>query len=195
MKTKFVLAAIFTFIFSAAVFAQVKPKVPAKAQTKIIDYSGKWSLDLKKSKLKENPPIEAMKLNVEQTEKEVKIESTFSNGEDENSNRNRGGGLQRGSFTGMNGGTETATYTLDGKEFINDMTKSAAGKFTYKGVRDKDGKLKLEQTREFLSPNGMMKIKTTETWSLSADGKTLTVNRETVNPTGTNVSEMIFAKQ
>lgn len=195
MKTKFVLAAIFTFIFSAVAFAQVKPTVPAKAQTKTINYSGKWKLDLKKSVLKENPPIDAMMLNVEHTEKDVKVESTFSNGEDANASMSRGGGLQRGNFTGMNGGTEKTTYTLDGKEVINDMTKSAAGKFTYKGVRDKDGKLKLEQTREFLSPNGMMKIKITETWSLSADGKTLTVNRETVNPTGTNLSEMIFAKQ
>lgn len=194
MKTKFVLAAIFTFIFSAAALAQ--SDLSASAQTaKTIDYSGKWNLEVKKSKLKENPPIDSMSMIVEQNEREVKIESTFKNGEDDNASMNRGGGLQRGNFSGMTGGTESTAYTLDGKEVVNDMTKAAAGKYTYKGARGKDGKLKLEQTREFQSPTGMTKIKISETWSLSADGKTLTVNRETVNPTGTNVSEMVFMKQ
>lgn len=195
MKTKFVLAAVFTLIFSAAVFAQTDLSVSAQPQTKTPDYSGKWNLDVKKSKLKENPPIDSMTMTVEQNERELKIENTFKNGEDVDTNRTRGGGLQRGVFSGMNGGTESTTYTLDGKEVINDLTKAAAGKFTYKGARGKDGKIKLEQTREFQSPTGMTKIKITETWSLSADGKTLTVNRETVNPTGTNLSEMIFIKQ
>jgi hypothetical protein len=195
MKTKFVLAAIFTFIFSAAAFAQTDLSVSAPPQIKAADYSGKWNLEVKKSKLKENPPIESMTMIVEQNEREVKIESSFKNGEDANTSMSRGGGLQRGSFSGMNGGTETTSYTLDGKEVINDMTKAAAGKFTYKGARSKDGKLKLEQTREFQSPTGMTKIKTTESWSLSADGKTLTINRETVNPSGTTLSEMVFMKQ
>lgn len=192
MKTKFVLAVFFTFIFSAFAFAQAK--VAPKAQTGKNVYIGKWKLDVSKSKLKENPPIESMTMIVEQSEKEFKITNSFSSGEDAVTNRNRGG-LQRGAFAGMNGGTETATYTLDGKEIVNDMTKAAAGKFTYKGMSGKDGKLKLEQTREFQSPTGMMKIKITENWALSADGKTLTVNKETLKPDGTTLSEMIFIKQ
>ena len=36
---------------------------------------------------------------------------------------------------------------------------------------------------------------TKETWSLSDDGKTLTVNRETSSPRGTNSTTMVFVKK
>jgi hypothetical protein len=42
---------------------------------------------------------------------------------------------------------------------------------------------------------GARKMKMTETWSLSQDGKTLTVKREAETPRGNNSSEMVFTKQ
>lgn len=200
MKTKFALAAIFTLIFAAATCAQTDVAASSKTQTKAANYSGKWNLDVKKSKLNERQNIESMTMNVEQNEKDLKIESSVKRGESpaaaDNGQRRgglmNGGGMRGGGFGG--GEDQTFTYILDGKEVVNDMTKSAAGKFTYKGAQEKDGKLKLEHTREFDSPNGPMKIKTNETWSISADGKTLTINRETVTPRGANTSEMVFTK-
>ena len=98
----------------------------------------------------------------------------------------RGGGF---------GGDGTTVYTLDGKETVNDMSGAMGGKMSLKAKTEKDGKLTLLQTREFETPMGAMTMKTTETWSLSADGKTLTVKRESETPRGTNSSEMVFTKQ
>ena len=41
---------------------------------------------------------------------------------------------------------------------------------------------------------GEISVTTKETWELSADGKTLTVNREQTTPRGTNTSTMVFTK-
>lgn len=198
MKTKFVLTTIFTFIFAAAAFAQADVSATANAaQKKTTDYSGKWVLDVSKSKMNERQRIESMTMTVSQNEKELSIESAVKRAEDEDAGQIRGGmgGMRRGQFGGMGGGNEATVYILDGKEVVNDMTKSAAGKMTYKANLEKDGKLKLEQTREFQSPTGEMKIKTNETWSLSPEGKTLTVKKDTTTPRGNISSEMIFTKQ
>lgn len=198
MKTKFVLTTVFTFIFAAATFAQADLSATTNAaQKQTADYSGSWKLDLAKSKLNERQRLESMTMTVEQNERELKIESSVKRSEDPDAGQVKSGmgGMRRGGMGGMGGGSESATYTLDGKEVVNDMTKAAAGKYTYKAVMEKDGKLKLENSREFESPNGLMKIKTNETWSLSADGKTLTVKKDTTTPRGNISSEMIFAKQ
>ena len=51
------------------------------------------------------------------------------------------------------------------------------------------------QTREFESPKGKVSVKTTEMWSLSADGKTLTVKRDMeTTARNTNSSEDDFYK-
>ncbi len=192
MNMKIVFMAIFTMVFAATV----------SAQNKAADYSGKWNLDVSKSKLDERSRIESMTLTVSQTDKELKVESSVKRAESQD-----GGGDQRragmpngGGMGGMRrgggfGGDGTTVYTLDGKETTNDMSGAMGGKMSLKAKTEKDGKLTLLQTREFETPMGTMSMKTTETWSLSADGKTLTVKRESETPRGTNLSEMVFTKQ
>jgi hypothetical protein len=54
--------------------------------------------------------------------------------------------------------------------------------------------LTLSSSRTISSQAGEMTITTKETWTLSGDGKTLTVKSETQSPRGTQTSEMVFTK-
>ena len=170
--------------------------ISALAQDKKVDYSGNWTLDLSKSKLDERMRVESMTMNVTQTEKDLKVETTIKRtpppegsgggqGNGIGSGRGGGGGFGRGGGFGNDG---TTTYSLDGKE-------TKAGEITRKAKVENDGKLKLNSSRSFETPNGAISITTKDTWSLSADGKTLTVKRDMETPRGTNSSEMVFTKK
>lgn len=87
----------------------------------------------------------------------------------------------------MGRGDAKRTYTLDGKE-------SDDGDISLKAKTEKDGKLKLTQSRNIETPMGSINVKTVETWQLTDEGKTLKVVRETETPRGSQTSEMIFTK-
>ena len=103
----------------------------------------------------------------------------------------RGGGMagpmtikQSGAELAITRGQNTSTYKLDGTESIN-KTQRGESKSTAKF----DGaKLVIKTTME--GPNGP--TETTATWSLSADGKELTI--ETVRAGG-NPRSMVYTKQ
>jgi hypothetical protein len=57
------------------------------------------------------------------------------------------------------------------------------------------GTLNLSSSRTFNGPNGEVTATTKDTWTLSSDGKTLTVNRESQTPRGANSSTMVFVKK
>ena len=160
MKMKIVLTAIFTLIVSVAAVS---------AQNKAADYSGKWNLDVSKSKLDERSRIESMTMTVSQTDKELKVESSVKRAErqDGGGNQRRAGMPNGGGMGGMRrgggfGGDGTTVYTLDGKETTNDMSGAMGGKMSLKAKTEKDGKLTLLQTREFETQMGAMSMKTTE---------------------------------
>ena len=174
-------------VFLTAMFCLLT--ISAFAQDKKVDFSGNWML-----KLGESDRIESLTMNVTQSEKDIKIETTVKR-----KPPSEGGGQlygPEGSFGrggGFNGDV-TTTYSLDGKE-----TKAQSGgqgrKITLKAKFEKDGKLKLSSSRSFETPNGEISITTKETWSLSEDGKTLNVKRDMETPRGTNSSEMVFMKK
>lgn len=160
----------------------------AYAQT-AVDYSGKWTLDVAASKLGERQNIESMTLAVTQTEKELKIETATKRAAAAEISMGGGrGGMGRGG--GIGRGNGTTTYSLDGKEKSVDM-ESPAGPIPVKYQAKQDGAvLKLSQTRTINTTT----LATKEEWSLSQDGKTLTVKREMTAPRGTNSSTMVFKK-
>ena len=87
------------------------------------------------------------------------------------------------------------TYSLDGKETtIQQEGPMGSVPVTLKAKID-GGKLNLSSARTFNGPNGEISITTKETWTLSDDGKTLTVAREQSSPRGTNSSTMVFTKK
>ena len=170
MKIKIVLMAVFYILLGvAAISAQDKE-----------NFAGSWTLDVSKSKLSERSPIESMTMNVSQTDKEISVEiKTVRKPRPEGDIRG-GGGM-------MGSGDATRTYSLDGKE-------TSADDVTLKSSWEKDGKLKLIQTRSFDGPMGAVTIKTSEKWQLADEGKTLKITRDTETPRGRQSSEMVFTK-
>lgn len=188
MKKILFLTAAFCLL-AAAAFAQDGKKA---------DFSGSWTLDASKSKLDERARIESMTLTVTQTDKELKVESAIKRLPPPDGMMQGGGGGGQGGGRGrggFGGGDGTTVYNLNGQE----STVESSGQMgktlvKLKAELEKDGKLKLNQTRTFNGQNGEVSITTKETWSLSGDGKTLTVKREMESPRGTSSSEMVFTK-
>lgn len=172
--------------------------VSAFAQDKKADFSGGWTLDVSKSKLDERARVESMTMTVAQTDKDIKIETAVKRlPPPANAGGGMGDGMRRGGgMRGGFGGDGNYTYTLDGKETsINQETPMGAIPVKLKAELGGDGKLKLSSARTMNTQMGEMTITTKETWTLSEDGKTLTVKRDMETPRGTNSSEMVFTKK
>jgi hypothetical protein len=187
-KVSFLLS--FVFLLSLSAFAQS-------------NFSGTWELDKSKSKLDERMAkmIEGQTLIVSQTEKEFKVETKTKRVAPPEGGAMMGGGGNRpamggGGMGGGRGGDGTSTYTLDGKEKTVQIDSPMGQQpVVFKGNAEKDGSLKLSQTRTFNGPNGEMTMSTKEQWTLSADGKTLTVKRDTESPRGNSSSESVYQKK
>lgn len=170
----------------------------AAAQTKP-DFSGVWELDKASSKLGEMSRIEEMVMTVSQTEKELKVETKVKRMPPPDGQRQGGMGRGPGMGGGMLGGMlgdGTATYNLDGKETkITQETPMGSVPIFTKAKIDDKGKLKISRTSSISTPMGEFALTMKETWSLSEDGKTLTVKRDLDTPRGTNSMEMVFTKK
>ena len=186
MKKALFLTA-FVCLMTFAAFAQDK---------KSADFSGSWTLDVSKSKLDERSRIESMTLVVTQTDKDIKVETATKRAplaDSATSDGGQGGGRRRGGFGGGDG---TTVYTLDGKETsIEEEGRMGKIPVKLKAELEGGGKLKLFSSRTFNTPNGETTMTIKEAWSLSEDGKTLTVKRDMETPRGTNSSEMVFTKK
>jgi hypothetical protein len=205
---KLTFLSAFIFVLSLSAFAQTKT-----------NFSGTWELDKANSKLDERmaKSIESQTLTVTQTDKEftvaVKTKRTpppemnggdkpkppadgaamppMGGGRGEGMGRGQGGG--RGGM--MGGGQDaTTTYSLDGKETTMQQ-ESPMGQVpvTLKAKFDKDS-LKVSRSSTFNGPMGEMTVSNKETYTLSADGKTLTVKRESESLRGSFSSESTYKK-
>jgi hypothetical protein len=188
MKKNIVLAALFSlFALGVSVSAQKAP-----------DFSGKWNLDKAKSTLsdREKSMIESQSMTVTQTAADIKYETATKRTPppaDAPAGGPPGGGQGRGGMGG--GGDQTMTFKLDGKETTVDMPGMGGQTMPVKMTGKWEGsKLVLSTSRTFTTPNGDMTSTTKQTWELSADGKTLTVNSESTSPRGSATSTKIYTK-
>lgn len=190
MKKNIILTAIISLFLAAAAVS---------AQERTIDFSGNWQLDAGKSKLDRQSRVESMTMVVAQSGKELKVE-TKTKPAFTPEKQTRGGDDQKGSEmvranVGGNFGdlTQNAVYSLDGLERKSEIPGIPIATTTFKAKFEKDGKLHLVSSRALDNPKGATAaIK--EIWSLSADGKVLTVVREQDAPGGKTSSEMVFYK-
>ncbi len=169
--------------------------VAAFAQDKKPNFSGTWSIDVSKSKLGDRNSIESQTLTVTQTDKDIKVATATKRIAPPAGAPTGGppGGRMGGG--GMGGGDSTNTYTLDGKETTVEV-ESPMGKVPVKLTGKLDGgKLSLASSRTINSQMGEMTIINKETWSLSADGNTLTVDAESTSPRGTNTTQKVYTKK
>ena len=186
MKRNIVFAAaLVLFLMAVGVSAQDKG-----------NFSGHWELDTSKSKLDERARIQAMTLDVTQTAADIKVQTkTTRTPRPDGDAGGNGGGRGMGRGGGFGGGDSAMTYSLDGKETtIQQEGRMGSVPVTLKTKID-GGKLNLSSARTFNGPNGEISITTKETWSLSDDGKTLTVHREQNSPRGSTSYDLVFAKK
>ena len=178
-------AAIALFLMAIGVSAQDKG-----------NFGGHWELDTAKSKLDERARIQAMTLDVAQTAADIKVQSkTTLTPRPEGDTGGNGGGRGMGRGGGFGGGDSAMTYTLDGKETtIQQEGPMGQVPVTLKAKLE-GSKLNLSSSRTFNGPNGEVSVSTKETWTLSDDGKTLTVHREQTSPRGTSSYDLVFAKK
>jgi hypothetical protein len=179
---------------SLAVLAIGMMAAAALAQGKA-NYSGTWTLDKEKSTFAGPMRFEGMTLTVTQTDKDIKVDTVTQrmpppegagapSGGAPTGAPGRGPGGRGG---GMGIGDGSASYSLDGKETKAEVD-GPMGKMpvAYKGSAKSDGSLELSSSRTVSGQMGEMTITTKETWKLSADGKTLTIDRVTANPREAN---------
>jgi len=187
MKKIFFLAAMFA-AFTIGGFAQAKPT----------DFSGTWVLDIPKSQISERMRIEALTMTVAQTDKELKVTSeTKRAAPPADAAATPAGPNGPGAGRGMRGfnGDGTVAYSLDGKETIVEVDRPN-GKLPikYKAALA-GGKADLSSSRSFNGPMGDVTVTTKDTWTLSADGKTLTDVRLQSTPRGDSTSTLVFVKK
>ena len=185
MKKIFFLAAV-VCLSAVAAIGQAKPT----------DFSGTWVLDASKSKLDERMRIESMTLTVAQTDKELKVTTETKRMAPPADAPAAGPGTGRGMGRGFGGGDGTVAYSLDGKETTVEID-GPNGKMPvkYKAVLE-GGNATLSSSRTFSGgPMGEVTVTGKDAWSISADGKTLTVVREQSTPRGTNSSTLVFVKK
>lgn len=176
---KQLLLSVFILVFAAAAFAQNSP-----------DYNGTWVMDAQRTKLDERMRIESITLKIKDSGTEVTKETTTKRS-------GQGGGPGgRGMGGGLGIGDGVQTVSMDGKDKTV-MEDGPRGPMSVKirGKREKDGRVVISSSRNLSSPMGEIQISTKETWSLSADGKTLTVTAEVSSPVGANSNKMYFTRQ
>lgn len=184
MNRKFVFSAVIALL--AMAFTVSAQKAPA-------DFTGKWTLDLAKSKLsdREKASIESQIYTVTQTATDIKIEpATKRLAPPAGAPAGGGGGGRPG---GGGGGDMAVTYTL-GKETTVDQTMGQNTVPVTSGGKWDGSKLVLTRSSTFQGPNGEVKNSSKETWELGADGKTLTINRDSTSMQGTTTTTKVFTK-
>jgi hypothetical protein len=201
MKNRSLLFAVFILLISiTAISAQDTTKPAADTAkpadtAKTTDFSGKWVLDVSKSKLDPRARIESMTLTVTQNEKELRTYSDVKRTPPPNDMTPGGGrGGMGGGLAGS--GPESRTFSLEGKETSVDTVSGGipTPPMKLKAEMKKDGTLYLSIVRKFSGQMGEVELTTKETWSLSADGKTLTIDREMNSPRGSNTSKLVLAR-
>ena len=161
-------------IFSIAFLAILALNLSVSAMVKA-DFSGTWKLDTAKSS--GLPPGMEQTMTVTQTGDTIKLETKVKSQQGEQ--------------------TVPDSYNLDGKEadFAPANMPKGKGKRTAKWNTDGGG-IEVSEKAEVEAPDGSTAtIEATRKWSLSSDGKTLTIDMKVKTPQGEMETKRIFVKQ
>lgn len=139
------------------------------------NFSGSWALNESKSTLGEGPRMSVTSMTVDQQENLMSVS------------------LVRPSFDGGDM-TSNEKYTLDGKESVNQGMMGSSVKTTTTWSDDKK-ELKFAKTILFEMDGNTMEIKITEVWSISDEGKTLTVKSLMSSQMGDNNVTLVYDKK
>jgi|SRR6478609_2761677 len=164
LKSMMIVSTLTLVIFISTAASWFKP-----------DFSGEWALDQSKSNLGEYGAMMAPgKLSVK-AEGEVITVVRYSSspmGESVTTDKITLDGKESASTGGMQGSSRVITSKLSDDQ--NTMTVTGVTKLSFDG--------------------NAFEITTTETWSISADGKTLTVDSNSSTPMGNNTIKQVYNK-
>jgi hypothetical protein len=132
------------------------------------NFTGDWKLNASKSTFGQMPAPDSMTYKVTQTDPKLTVDSKQSG--------------QMGEFA------RTNNYTTDGKESSNEGFQGSTMKSTAKW----DGDTLAIETKGSFGDN---EVTITQKWSLSTDGKTLTVAQAIKSPQGEFELKYVFDKQ
>ena len=158
-----------------AVFAIVSLSLLSGSLLAQSNFSGSWALNDSKSTLGDGPGMSTTSMTVNQQEGLISID------------------LVRPSF---DGGTMNLSekYTLDGKESVNKgMMESTVKTITTWSENKKE--LTFAKTILFEMNGEAMEFKITEVWSISDDGKTLTVKSAMTSQMGDTNLVLVYDKK
>jgi hypothetical protein len=189
MKKSIVFAAsLALFVFATAAFAQ---KAPA-------DFSGTWNLDTSKGSLGPGGPmIKSQTLTIKQEGNKITLSTkTERNPPPADAPAGGGGGRPGGGGFGGGGGGGEQSFTLDGKEMSMDQPGPGGATIPVKMSGKWDGsKVVLSTSRTMTGQDGTPATSTTKsTYELGADGKSLTVTRDSDSPRGKSSTTSVYAK-
>jgi hypothetical protein len=131
------------------------------------DFTGEWKLDVAKSDFGPMPAPQSMVQKVTHQEPSLKVVSTQVS--------------ERGEFT------SERNYTTDGKECVNKMRDTEV-----KSTLKWDGDTLVIDSKFSFQDNA---ITTSEKWTLSADGKVLTIKSHFSSPQGEGDTTRVLNKQ
>ena len=146
------------------------------AGEKGVDFSGVWAFNESKSNLgDDNRRRGDLKLTVKQEDNSLTVDRVRQNRQGEEVTTNE-------------------KYTLDGKECKNMGSRDRETFSVVNWTEDKKG-LSIKSTRSVERQGETFEIKTDEGWSLSEDGKTLTIDYTSTSPRGERKATFVYDKQ
>ena len=193
MKKNFVLAAFLSlFVLASLVSAQKTDKAPA-------DFSGTWNLDTSKGSLgPQGAMIKSQTLTVKQEGNKLTLSTKTERNPPpaDAAGGGAGGGGGRPGGGGFGGGAGEQSYTLDGKEVSAEQPGQNGTTSTVKTTAKWDGsKVVIMTSRTSPGQDGNSVTTTSKsTYDLGADGKSLTVIRDSESPRGKTSTTSVYAK-
>ena len=139
------------------------------------NFSGSWAYNESKSTLGEGPMMSPTAMTINQQSGLISVDlvqPSFDGGEEKRSEK----------------------YTLDGKESVGQGMMNSSVKSMVTWSDDKK-ELKFAKNIIFDMNGEKMEAKSTEVWSLTADGKTLTLKSSMVSQMGELNSTMVYDKK
>jgi len=139
------------------------------------NFSGSWAFNESKSILGDGPMMSATSMTVDQQEGLISMD------------------LVRPSFDGGDMKT-TEKYTLDGKESVNEGMMGSSVKTITSWSEDKK-ELRFAKTIAFEMDGEKMEMKLDDVWTISDDGKTLTVKSSMKSDWGEMNTALVYDKK
>jgi hypothetical protein len=153
------------------------------------NFSGTWTLAKDKSTMAQGGAgIESMTLAVTQTAEAMTVATTSKRA----AQAAGGGRAVAGRGPGMMGGETTVIYSLDGKETTSSQESAVGNMETTVSAKAAGEGMELRSVRKMNSPAGAITLTTVENWTLSDEGRTLTIKREMDTPRGKMSSTLVF---